>query len=185
MKTKSSGLTFRNFNRTERLPFVVYVNLKCTLEKKEGQIVQPTPINIIRRLGYYVSCAYNNSLSSFKSYRGEDCIAWFVNELHDLAHRVKAILTTVVSMTDLSWEEFHHTVKCHMCEKPFEPEDMRVREHCHLTGRYRDPTHLSCNLNYKDSHIIPVIFHNLSGYNTHFIIKLRMLLKATSIYCRW
>lgn len=27
-------------------------------------------------VGYYVSCSYNNALSYYKSYRGEDCIAW-------------------------------------------------------------------------------------------------------------
>jgi len=61
-----------------------------------------------------------------------------------------------------------HTV---MCEKPFTPDDKRVRDHCHLTGRYRGPAYSNCNLNYKDLHCIPIVFHNLSGYDAHFIIK--------------
>ena len=167
-------LTFRNYNRKEWLPFVVYADLECMLEKKERQNRTTYQHHKAFSVGYYVSCAYDNSLSSFKSYRGEDCIAWFVNELHDLAHRVKAILTTVVPMADLTREEsekFYSAVNCHVCEKPFTPEDTRVRDHCHLTGRYRGPAHSSCNLNYKDSHVVPVIFHNLSGYDAHFIIK--------------
>ena len=46
-----------------------------------------------------------------------------------------------------------------------------MRVHDHLSGRYRDSTHSNCNLNYRDSHCIPVVFHNLSGYDAHFIIK--------------
>ncbi|XP_067211783.1 uncharacterized protein [Linepithema humile] len=169
-------LTFRNYNRKERLPFVVYADLECTLEKKVDQDGTTYAYQHHRAysVGFYVSCTYDNSLSSFKSYRGEDCVAWFVNELHDLARRVKAILTTVVPMADLTREEsekFRSTATCHVCEKPFTPDDTRVRDHCHLTGRYRGAAHSSCNLNYKDSHVIPVIFHNLSGYDAHFIIK--------------
>ncbi|XP_067208535.1 uncharacterized protein [Linepithema humile] len=169
-------LTFRNYNRKERVPFVVYADLECTLEKKEDQDGTTYAYQHHRAfsVGYYVSCAYDNSLSSYKSYRGEDCTAWFVNELHDLTHRVKVIRTTVVPMADLTREEseeFRSAVTCHVCEKPLTADDTRVRDHCHLTGRYRGAAHSSCNLNYIDSDVIPVIFHNLSGYDAHFIIK--------------
>ena len=40
-----------------------------------------------------------------------------------------------------------------------------------ITGRYHSPIHSNCNLNYKNSFYIPVVFHNLSGYSAQFIIK--------------
>ncbi|XP_029673848.1 uncharacterized protein LOC115241990 [Formica exsecta] len=77
-------------------------------------------------------------------------------------------------MTDFTpdeWERLMSATHCRVCEKPFESEDARVHDHCHLTGRYRDPAHSNCNLNYKETYVIPVFFHNLSGYDARFIIK--------------
>jgi len=50
-------------------------------------------------------------------------------------------------------------------------DDTRVRDHCHLTGRYKGPAHSNCNLNFKDLHCISVVFYNLSGYDVYFIIN--------------
>ncbi|EZA56053.1 hypothetical protein X777_03878 [Ooceraea biroi] len=77
-------------------------------------------------------------------------------------------------MADLTRDErekFNSAIHCPICEKSFAFDDTRVRDHCHLTGWYRRPAHANCNLNYKDSYTIPIVFHNLSGYDSHFIIK--------------
>ena len=47
----------------------------------------------------------------------------------------------------------------------------KVRDHCHYTGKYRGAAHNNCNLNYKIPKEIPVVFHNGSTYDYHFIIK--------------
>ena len=47
----------------------------------------------------------------------------------------------------------------------------KVRDHCHYTGKYRGAAHSNCNLKYKTTKKIPVVFHNGSTYDYHFIIK--------------
>ena len=47
----------------------------------------------------------------------------------------------------------------------------KVRDYCHYTGKYRGAAHNICNLRYKIPKEIPVVFHNGSTYDYHFIIK--------------
>ncbi|XP_070163544.1 uncharacterized protein [Polyergus mexicanus] len=168
-------LEFRNYSRKERLPFVVYADLECVLKKKEERRTSNTSIvqhHEVYSAGYYARCALDGVSSTYRAYRGENCVMWFVRELHDLALRAKIVLDIDAPMTNLTsdkWERFVNAMRCSICEIPFELGDARVRDHCHLTGRYRGP--INCNLNYKDTYVIPVFFHNLSGYDAHFIIK--------------
>ena len=46
-----------------------------------------------------------------------------------------------------------------------------VRDHCYYTGEYRDAAHRICNLKYNVPKEVPIVFHNGSHYNCHFIIK--------------
>ncbi|KYN38931.1 hypothetical protein ALC56_06691 [Trachymyrmex septentrionalis] len=171
-------LSFRSHNKKERLLFVVYADLECILEKKinDENISRFTyQHHKVFSVGYYIRCVYDKTMSIYKSYRGEDCVSWFVKELYDLAHRAKMIFDKNVTMAEFTsnveWEKFRNATHYHICERPFEEGDLRVRDHCHLTGRYRGLAHSRCNLHYQDTYVIPVFFHNLTGYNAHFTIK--------------
>ena len=60
---------------------------------------------------------------------------------------------------------------CHICND--ELAEDRMRDHCHLSGKFRGATHEICNLKYRVQNFFPVVFHNLSGYDSHiFIITL-------------
>ena len=63
---------------------------------------------------------------------------------------------------------------CYICKKEFDKSDKKnykVRDHCHYTGKYKGAAHNICNLRYKVPKEIPVVFHNGSTYDYHFIIK--------------
>ena len=47
----------------------------------------------------------------------------------------------------------------------------KVRDHCHYTVKYRGALHSGCNLKLKRTRTIPVLFHNLSGYDSHLFVK--------------
>ena len=65
-------------------------------------------------------------------------------------------------------ERFQFSNNCWICDKLFDVGDDKVRDHCHITGKYKGAAHWSCNINLKKP---PVIFYNLRGYDSHLIIK--------------
>ena len=68
-------------------------------------------------------------------------------------------------------EKFELTNICWICSKLIENNDNKVRDHCHITGEYRGATHWNCNINLKMTKKVPVLFHNLKGYDSHLIFK--------------
>ena len=74
-------------------------------------------------------------------------------------------------MSEEEEEEFQSSNTCWICEKLIDNDDEKVRDHCHITGKFRGATHRSCNINFQLTKKIPVIFHNLRGYNSHLIFS--------------
>ena len=74
-------------------------------------------------------------------------------------------------LTKLQIKEYNKVRECHICFKYFGKNDRKVRDHCHYSGLYRGAAHSSCNLQYKIPNYIPVVFHNLAGYNAHLFIR--------------
>ena len=68
-------------------------------------------------------------------------------------------------------EKFEMTNVCWICDKLIENTDNKVRDHCHITAKYRGAAHYCCNINLKMTKKVPVIFHNLKGYDSHLIFK--------------
>ena len=96
----------------------------------------------------------------------------------DLREHVSKIINyEKKKMIPLTTEEKIYQKKqkiCYICKKEFnnnEKKNYKVRDHCHYTGKYRGAAHNICNLRYKVPKEIPIVFHNGSTYDYHFIIK--------------
>lgn len=171
-------LKFQNHRFKDNVPFVLYADIECLLESLDETNNLDTSVyqrHVPMSVAYYIQCSFNESLCKTNFYRGQDCIQWFVNELKSLAESLDTEyfknIIPMESLTDQQKLDFQTAKFCHICEKQFKENDIKHRDHCHFTGKYRGAAHQSCNLNYKISFIIPVVFHNLSGYDSHFIIK--------------
>ncbi|VDI12144.1 Hypothetical predicted protein [Mytilus galloprovincialis] len=66
-------------------------------------------------------------------------------------------------------ESFTASTHCHICDEVLNGE--KVRDHDHLTGKYRSAAHNECNLAFKLPNFVPIVFHNLSKYDAHLFVK--------------
>ena len=58
-----------------------------------------------------------------------------------------------------------------ICGNDYIDGDVKIRDHCQITGKYRCSAHRYCNINVKLNHKIPVLFHNLNNYDSHVIMQ--------------
>ena len=151
--------------------------MECLLKKTDTcqnnpDLSSTTKINQHIPSGYsiYTSCSFDNSNNKLRYYRGEDCMKRFCKDLKD--HATKIIdfkKKTMIPLTKEEEDNYNKENTCYICKKEFNND--KVRDHCHFTGKYRGAAHNTCNLRYKIPKNIPVIFHNGSTYDYHFIIK--------------
>ena len=79
----------------------------------------------------------------------------------------------MIPLTNKEIKSYEKQKVCHIYKEKFcnDKNKKKVRDHCHYTGKFRGAPHSECNLRYKVPKEIPVVFHNGSTYDYHFIIK--------------
>ena len=87
------------------------------------------------------------------------------------SHVMKKHFNEEIVMTKEDNEDFNNSTKCWICENDYIDTDVKVRDHCHITGKYRGFLHRNCNINLKLNHKIPIVFHNLKNYDSHHIMQ--------------
>ena len=127
-----------------------------------------TQLNKHEMCGYslFTNCSFDEKKNVIDYYRGKDCLKSLIADCEK---------KEMIKLTQE--EQYKHDTRkcCFLCKKPFfedaKKNYIKVRDHCHYTGKYRGAAHKICNLMYNTPREIPVIFHNGSSYDYHFIIK--------------
>lgn len=185
-------LSFTNYHKQLRLPFVIYCDLESDLveyteEKKklfekdayfkntskkfeQEHIPNSVAGHVVSELPEYNETAvfYNtNEKTCIQQY-----IEWLVEKEETFCKLVR-FTNKEIHMTDEDKHDFQIATTCNICHRKGFPNGNKVRDHDHLTGKYRGATCNGCNLNKKliNRFIIPVVFHNLKGYDSHLIIR--------------
>ena len=187
MPTKDNNiLKFNNFHKQLPVPFVIYADFEAITEKISS--CQPNNNKSYTEAyqkhtdcgyGYKIVCCYDDKYTKdVQYYRGEKAVYKFMEamlvEVKYCREVMKQEFNKPLRMTKEDEEEFQKAKACHICDRKYTEKDIQVRDHCHITGKYRGSAHQECNLKLRvnpEEIKIPVIFHNLRGYDSHFIMQ--------------
>lgn len=179
-------LCFKNYGKQMEVPFVVYADFECILEDIDissdarfGRNSIYVKKHVPCAYSFYVKCRFNNNLDKFVKYvgvgSGDDVAKHFANSISDVCRNLYQNhlepIIDMITLTPLEEEQFENSTSCYICGKGFSLENYKVRDHCHVSGKYRGSSHNSCNLNFQVPTFIPIFFHNFSGYDCHLLIK--------------
>ena len=179
-------LKFNNFHKQQPVPFVIYADFEAITEKVQGcqqkgnkSYTEAYQTHTDCGYGYKVVCCYDDKYTKpIQLYRGEKAVYKFMENILEEVKYCKKVMKKYFNkplrMAEENEQEFQKAITCHICDKKYTEKDIRVRDHCHITGKFRGSAHQECNLklriNPKEIKI-PVIFHNLRGYDSHFIMQ--------------
>ena len=180
MPTKNTTLNFQNHYKKLPILYVVYADFECFT--KPINSCQPNPNNSFTQeyqkhepSGY---CYYRPIVYTKKS-EDDNISEKLIKQLKIMTHSIyrKYYLNPKpLKLTHEEEKDFKSAKVCHICEQDFgvyekTGEIFKVRDHCHFTGKYRGAAHNQCNLKCRKTLILPVVFHNLQGYDSHLFIK--------------
>ena len=187
LNEKNKYISTTSGKNSMRAPLVIYADIECLLMKIDC-CENTTNNSYTERKAIYVPCGYSivtcYSYDKTKNrqiwYRGQDCMEHFTETLGNIF--IKYMNFEQKPMLPLSDDEeaqYDNAKVCFSCNEEFcidkESKDYKnyckVRDHCHFTGKYRAAAHSISNLKFKAPKFVPVLFHNVSMYDNHVIIK--------------
>ena len=133
------------------------------------------------------------------TYTGENVVETFFDRMLEEEKAIEDILKRKAKIiyTDGNRAAFLAADECYSCGQKFDSSasgggKIKVRDHDHLTGEYRGAAHKDCNLKMRISESnplhkfgfgIPIVFHNLRGYDGHLLMDCIGKYKGRKLEC--
>ena len=160
------------------VPFKIYADFECNLrdvEIYEGSYTKKYHEHIPCSYAYKVVCIDDKFSKSTIIYRGENAahkiFKTVLKEYKYCRKIMKKHFNKNLVMTEEEEHLFQQSNNCWICKKLIDNDDEKVRDHCHITGKFRGAAHWDCNINFQLTKKVPVIFHSLKGYDSHLIFS--------------
>ena len=168
---------FFNHHRKYKIPFVIYADCESILKPidiKKGSGTTLYQNHIVNNVGVKLVSDYPELIKDdYKSFDGENCMEEFLKYLFELQDKILTL--TDDRKNKLRVKKYRKDENCCICNTDIKNES----EQSYKTGKFYnlydnkliDYAHEYCIKKYDDSFKIPVVFHNLRGYDSHLILQ--------------
>ena len=180
---EGSSVRFNHVERSMRVPFVVYADFEsriipintCSPNEKQSftkQYQKHIPSSYCYNIKCFDETVYKGKLVTYTAMSETDDVAGkFVESIEkdiiDICESNR--FPKKIAMSDEDKKKYNDAKDCLICKENLGND--KVRDHCLLSGKYRGAAHKDCNLKCQIPKFIPIVFHNLSGYDSHLFIK--------------
>ena len=168
IKLEKGTIEFKKFLKQVQVPFRIYPDFECVLnsiESCEGSCTKKYQDHIPCSFAYQLVFVDDRFTKPIVLCRGKNAAYKFILGEYEYCKKVmKKHFNKNLIMTEEE-EQFQSSNTCCICKNLI--EDVKVTNHCHITGKCRGTAHWSCNINLQLIKKVPVIFHNLRGYDSH------------------
>jgi hypothetical protein len=174
MPEEGSVMKFKNYRNTLERPFLATFDCEATLVKTNDE--HKIHKHVVNSCCYHFDCSFDSTRNYLKTFVGDNCLVDMIKDLMELEVKCYKEMSKNEKMvlTDEDRINFKNANTCYLCKEPFDENKnalCKVRDHDHRTGKYRGAAHGKCNINYRHNRYLPVVCHNLRGYDGHLIIR--------------
>jgi len=187
MPKEGDCVEFKAWEHTVRHPFAIYADFESLLTKtdeKKGSNTRVIQMHKAMSYGFLVKASEDVPVELLTQheiptrpviYRGNenktDVAKHFVESIIDVARKIESLMkiNIPIIMTEAEEKTHQECSVCNLCKCSL-AGGVKVMDHDHLTGKFRGTLCSRCNLKLQQPKFVPVFFHNLSNYDSHFII---------------
>ena len=175
IKVEKGTIKFKIYFKEIPVPFNIYADFECNLkgvEIYEDSYSKNYQKHIPCSFAYKVVCIDDRFSKVIAVFRGKNAAYEFIKAiLKEYEYRKKVMKKHFNKYLIMSEEEeqFQSSNTCWICKKLIDHDNEKVRDHCHITGKFRGAAYRGCNINFQITKNVSVIFHNLRGCDSRLV----------------
>ena len=138
------------------VPFKIYADFEYNLKSikcDEGSYTKGYQDHIPCSFAYKVFCIDDRFTKTIVVYRGENDAYGFMKAIlkeHKYFRKImKKQFNKNLIMSKEEEHLFQQSNSCWICKKLIDNDEEKVRDHCHITGKFRVAAHWNCNINFQ------------------------------------